>query len=310
MDMEKKTEEWRQTVLERTKNMTDEDKVYRYRGLLYSTIMSPVENLEALRTMEARPEDLLLVAYPKCGFNWMIGVVRQMIKAVSGKEFTGLPPHIEFLSPDRQKELAQEPSPRFMGTHLLPENMPASFREKKSKMLVVFRNPKDTAVSFYHFMNSNPVLPKTSWDKFLSEFMTGEVLYGSYFDYALACEKLLDEPNVKMITYEDLKEDLAEGIRQVSQFFGLPLMEEQIRAIAAEGTFSAMSRHAHKTHGDFGKVIFRKGEVGDWKNHFTEAQSRQMDEEFTRRLAGTRLGAKLKYDVYCRHGDEQKPSLR
>ncbi|KAF5894606.1 sulfotransferase 6B1-like [Clarias magur] len=40
-------------------------------------------------------------------------------------------------------------------------------------------------------------------------------------------------------------------------------------------------------------------EVGDWKNHFSEAQSKQMDEEFKKKLSGTRLGAKLKYEQHC-----------
>lgn len=108
-------------------------------------------------------------------------------------------------------------------------------------MLVVFRNPKDTVVSYYHFMNKNPVLPKAeSWDKFFSDFMSGEgeinslvllssimlftflkiieyrcltltpfshtVGWGSYFDHALAWEKHMDDPNVLIMTYEELKE--------------------------------------------------------------------------------------------------------
>ena len=41
-------------------------------------------------------------------------------------------------------------------------------------MLVVFRNPKDTLVSFFHFYENNPVLPSgQSWDTFFSNFMSG-----------------------------------------------------------------------------------------------------------------------------------------
>lgn len=43
------------------------------------------------------------------------------------------------------------------------------------QMLVVFRNPKDTLVSYYHFCNNNPVLPRAeSWDSFYSDFMKGD----------------------------------------------------------------------------------------------------------------------------------------
>lgn len=39
--------------------------------------------------------------------------------------------------------------------------------------------------------------------------------------------------------------------------------------------------------------------VGDWKNNFTPEQSKEMDETFKARLAGTRLGALLKYEQHC-----------
>lgn len=46
--------------------------------------------------------------------------------------------------------------------------------------------------------------------------------------------------------------------------------------------------------------ISSPGEVGDWKNHFSPAQSQEMDTAFEKHLAGTKLGAKLKYDLYCK----------
>ncbi|XP_062389609.1 sulfotransferase 6B1-like [Sardina pilchardus] len=284
----------------RAQSMTNEEKVFRHKGILYPTIMSPVENLEALKTLEARQEDVVLVAYPKCGFNWMESVLQKIMTTATGKIFVLAPPHMEFMSPDKQKALAQEASPRLMATHLHPDEMHPSFREKKAKTLVMWRNPKDTLVSFYHFMNKNPVLPNVEWDKFFSDFMSGEVIYGSYFDHAEAWEKLFNDPTVKMITFEDMKEDLTRGIRDVSRFFGFSLTEEQIQTISGQSTFGAMKENANNTHGKLSSVTFRKGEVGDWKNHLSEAQSQQMDEEFNKRLAGTKLGALLRYDSHCK----------
>lgn len=300
MEQGKTIDEQRQMIVKLAQSMTNEQKVFRYKGILYPTIMSPLANLEALRTLEARQEDVVLVAYPKCGFNWMVGVLRKIMTTATGKTFSSAPPHLEFLPPDTQKALAQEASPRLMATHLHPDEMHPSFREKKAKILVVWRNPKDTLVSFYHFMNKNPVLPNVEWDKFYSDFISGEVIYGSYFDHAKAWEKLFSDPNVKMVTYEDLKENLTERIRQIAEFFGFSLTDEQVQTISAQSTFGAMREEAANTHGKFRDVVFRKGEVGDWKNHFSEAQSQQMDEEFNKKLAGTKLGALLKYDTYCK----------
>ncbi|XP_046899895.1 sulfotransferase 6B1-like [Hypomesus transpacificus] len=288
--------------MEDARNVKDEDKLYKFEGILYSSIMSPPDNLEALKNMEARPEDSLLVAYPKCGFNWMIIVIFKIMAATTGpKEMPAVPQMLEFFSPEIQQMVKEKPSPRLLGTHMHPDNIPKSFTEKKTKMLVVFRNPKDTVVSYYHFMNNNPVLPNAkSWDAFFTDFMKGEVAWGSYFDHALAWEKRMDDPNVMILTYEQLKENLVEGIQMVSKFFGFPLTDEQVQTIASESTFTAMKESSKNTHGGHGSVFFRKGEVEDWKNHFSEAQSKQMDDEFQRHLAGTKLGDKLKYDVYCK----------
>ncbi|KAG9334197.1 hypothetical protein JZ751_008495 [Albula glossodonta] len=300
-----------QARVEKALTMKEEDKLYRYNGVLYPIIMSPPENLKALEGLEARSDDVMLVAYPKCGFNWMVAVLQKIIAASAGleKSDSKIAPLIEFYSPEVQKvrvfyqrrtTISNAPSPRLIGTHLPPKDFPASFSAKKTKMLVVFRNPKDTAVSYFHFTNKNPVLPTAkSWDAFYSDFMSGEVAWGSYFDHALAWEKRMDDPDVLILTYEYLKENLQDGVRQVSKFFGFKLTEEQVKAISEASTFNAMKESSKDSHGQMGNVFFRKGEVGDWKNHFSEAQSKQMDAEFEKRLAGTKIAALLKYDRYC-----------
>ncbi|XP_046885797.1 sulfotransferase 6B1-like [Hypomesus transpacificus] len=291
-----------QSKMELAKGMKEEEKLYWYNGVLYPVIMCPEENMKALQKLEAREDDIMLVAYPKCGFNWAVAVLRKIITASSGEKTENkTPPLMEFFGPEMLQVIGQAPSPRFLGTHLHPDNIPASFNAKKTKMLVIFRNPKDTLVSFYHFSNKNPVLPTAeSWDNFYSQFMSGEVPWGSYFDHALAWEKKMDDPNVMIVTFEELKQDLNKGVRQVADFFGFSLTDSQVQAITQESTFNAMKESSNDSHGQMGNILFRKGEVGDWKNHFSPAQSQEMDAAFQKHLAGTKLGAKLNYDLHCK----------
>ncbi|KAM3862861.1 sulfotransferase 6B1 [Diretmus argenteus] len=288
-----------QSKMQMAKEVKDEEKLYRYDGVLYPSIVCPGDHLKALESFEAREDDIMLVAYPKCGFNWMVGVLRKILAAAMGVKLEArMPPLIEFFGPDVLQVMDQAPSPRCLGTHMHPDNIPASFYAKKTKMLVIFRNPKDTMVSFYHFCNNNPVFPSSrSWETFYSQFLTGDVPWGSYFDHALAWEKRIDDPNVMIVTYEELNQDLSNGVRQISRFFGFSLTEEQIQKISEESTFTAMKESA--AHGSLVDVIFRKGEVGDWRNHFTPEQSQEMDQAFNRHLAGTRLGDKLNYHLHC-----------
>ncbi|KGL89475.1 Sulfotransferase 6B1, partial [Charadrius vociferus] len=168
-------------------------------------------------------------------------------------------------------------------------------------ILVLFRNPKDTAVSFFHFHNNVPSVPSySSWDEFFSEFMNGKVGWGSYFDHAVTWNKHIEDENTMFIIYEDLKENLTASVKQIAEFFGFSPTAEQIQSIADRATFQAVKDKAQETHGVVGSVLFRKGVIGDWKNLFTEAQNQEMDAKFKVCLEGTKLGAKLKYDVYCK----------
>ncbi|XP_048340289.1 sulfotransferase 6B1-like [Sphaerodactylus townsendi] len=285
------------------KEKDNKELMISFRGVLYPERLCSPETFEALETMEARKDDVLVVAYPKCGTNWMLHIMNEMKAAIPSYKDLPLPSHfqmLEFGPPEKVQNMKNQPSPRIFATHLLYDDIPKSFIQKKTKILVIFRNPKDAAVSFFHFYNKNPVLPNVaSWDEFFPMFMRGEVCFKSYFDHALAWNEHIDDENIKIITYEDMKENLYEEMKQIAEFYEFPLPDETIRSLATKATFQEMSNKSNETHGSFAPVLFRKGAVGDWKTLFTEAQSKEMDAKFEECLAGTKLGTMLKYEQYC-----------
>ncbi|XP_067418763.1 sulfotransferase 6B1-like [Emydura macquarii macquarii] len=293
-------------VFDAVKGKKSEELLVTYKGVLYPAGMCHAETFQALDTMEVRKDDVFLVAYPKCGTNWVRQILNDLASAVSkNKEEVStvqLMQMLEFGAPEKFQKMKNLPSPRIFITHLHCDDIPKAVFETKAKILVVFRNPKDAAVSYYHFYNKNPGLPNiSSWDEFFQKFMCGEVCWSSYFDHALAWNKHMDEENIMIITYEEMKENLHGGVKQIAEFLGFSLPEEKIQSIADNATFQSMSNKSQETHGKFAPIIFRKGDVGDWKNLFTEDQSQEMDAKFEECLAGTKLGAKLKYDKYCKY---------
>ncbi|NWI66899.1 ST6B1 Sulfotransferase, partial [Todus mexicanus] len=138
----------------------------------------------------------------------------------------------------RMKKL---PSRRIIVTHLSPPLLPPSILQSKAKILVLVRNPKDTAVSYYHFYNSMPVLPSfTSWDEYFADFMNGKLTWGSYMDHLVEWNKYIDHERIMMITYEELKEDQVLGMKRIASFFGFSLCEEDFSRIAKKTGFQAM----------------------------------------------------------------------
>ncbi|XP_053567804.1 sulfotransferase 6B1 [Bombina bombina] len=293
-------EQMRQIAEEASKK-TAEELVLDYKGLLYPSVLCSKETFEALETVEAREDDLLIVTYPKCGTNWAVKILHEMVYSIHGKEPALIQAMIEFGKPEKVEYLKQQPSPRVFCTHLYYDDIPKSFFEKKVKMLVIFRNPKDTAVSYYHFCNNNPVLPKySSWDLFFQDYINGKALWGSYFDHAVAWNKHIDDENILLLTFEEMKEDYTSKLKKISEFFGLSLTDDQLNTVENATSFKSMKENSSETHGKLGHVFFRKGEIGDWKSLFTEEQSQEVDSKFEQFLAGTQLGEKLKYDLYCK----------
>ncbi|NXE11627.1 ST6B1 Sulfotransferase, partial [Lophotis ruficrista] len=289
-------------ALEKCKGLTLKDLLFSYQGTPYPVTVCSAETFRALEYLEARRDDVVLVSYPKCGVNWLIQILSDLIfTTIQRKPVSTELPFIECGDPDKYQRMKQIPSPRILATHLNYDCLPKSIFKNKAKILVLFRNPKDTAVSFFHFHNNVPNVPSySSWDEFFSEFMNGKVGWGSYFDHAVTWNKHIEDENTMIIIYEDLKENLTDSVKQIAEFFGFSPMAEQIQSIADRAAFQAMRDKSQETHGAVGSNLFRKGVVGDWKNLFTEAQNQEMDAKFKVCLEGTKLGAKLKYDVYCK----------
>ncbi|NXQ80753.1 ST6B1 Sulfotransferase, partial [Nyctibius grandis] len=167
-------------------------------------------------------------------------------------------------------------------------------------ILLLIRNPKDVATSFYHFSNAVSFLPSyETWDDFFIAFMTKKMAWGCYFEYLSKWNKYADE-NVMTITYEELKENPLLGVKNIAAFFGISLTEEELQSVVERSSFQSMKKNSMKTHGAFGNTLFRKGGVRDWKNLFREDQNEKMDKAFEEHLGGTKLGTKLKYEVYCK----------
>ncbi|NXL84645.1 ST6B1 Sulfotransferase, partial [Alectura lathami] len=139
------------------------------------------------------------------------------------------------------KRMKKLPSRRIITTHLLPHLLPQCVLQNKAKILVLVRNPKDTAVSYYHFYNNMPFLPSfASWDEYFAAFMNGKLTWGSYFDHLMEWNQYIDQEGIMPISYEELKENPVLGMKKIATFFGFSLSEENFSRIAEKTSFQAM----------------------------------------------------------------------
>jgi hypothetical protein len=185
------------------------------------------------------------------------------------------------------------PKPRLFTSHLPYPLMPP-LGDTTAKIIYVARNPKDVAISTY-FHNQSKLGYEGSWQEHFQEFLHGDVGCGPYFDHILpwwrASQK---EPRILFMKYEDMKQDHAGSIAKLASFLGLEADPQLIDKVVALSSFQSM-KSGETTNFDWipqkadKPKHFRKGDIGDWRNHFSTEQSLQLDELIKEKMKGSRL---------------------
>ncbi|KAM4677961.1 sulfotransferase 1C2-like [Discoglossus pictus] len=279
-----------------------ESLIHKFNGISFTT-KSSTELLKSLNTFQAREDDLLLVSYPKSGTHWLAEILKLLY---SNK--VSLTSPIESGDLSKLEELKNITSKRIIPTHLGYDMLPTDFKSKKSKAIYIVRNPKDTAVSLFHYYKDNPNLPTIeTWQTYFDMFLQGEVVCGSWFDHILGWEEHRNEMPTLFLYYEAMKKDLAKSIRKISTFLGINVSNDEINEICKKTSFSEMKTSVEKERSDAKnmvcaltsnkKLIFRKGTVGDWKFYFTTKQNRVFDELYNTKMDSSHLAKHIQYEA-------------
>ncbi|KAI5627344.1 sulfotransferase family 2, cytosolic sulfotransferase 2 [Silurus asotus] len=265
--------------------MTEADLYCEYKGVYVPKQLHPPECLKYYEDFTFRPDDVLIVTFPKSGTTWM-----QEIVPLIHSEGDLTPVHTipnwdraPWLEDQRaiQLNLEQKPSPRIFTTHFHHSMMNESYFKVKPKVIYVIRNPKDVFTSSFYFYGMAPFLvnPGTA-DEFLEKFLNSKIIFGSWFEHVKGWLSAKDQDHIFYISYEELIQDLKGSVTKIAQFLEKPLSPEVIDKIAENCLFKNMKQNKMSNYSlvpvkfmDQKKSkFFRKGIAGDWKNLLTEAQ--------------------------------------
>jgi len=179
-------------------------------------------------------------------------------------------------------------SPRVIKTHLPFEFLPPKLMDT-CKVIVVCRNPKDACVSYYHHHASFPDHKmKPNFPDFANLFLQGAIEYGSYWTLLKSAWKYKDHPNMKIVWFEEIKEDMMKVIRDISKFIGYHMTEYKVLQLDDHLYIDNFRNLLVESSGDESmKKFIRKGKVGDWKNYFNEENNQIWDKWIAKNLEGT-----------------------
>lgn len=254
--------------------------------------------------------DVIVAAYFKSGTNWTMQMAQQIAHRGEA-EFEHIHDIVPWpdLGPDARYAIqpwdtsAVRASPtglRVIKTHLPLGNVPYV---PSSRYICVVRDPKDVLISSFFFVRSiilGPLMPLLSEWKRLS-LMDGSLL-GDWAVHLDSFWRVRDCENILFLTYEKMKRDSAGTVREMAEFMGVELTDEQQSRIVEKSSFEFMRGIGHK----FDPVgialpwakaagsMMRKGKSGDSSEYLSKPDRDEIDKHWRLKLEA--LGCDFPYD--------------
>lgn len=274
------------------------DVVEIFHGISFPGHLHTQDSLQRAVEFPFQDTDIVIVSYPKSGTTWM----QELVTLISNRGN----PHLSQTVPNWSRAPwleqyyfasvleASTITPRVITTHLSQCLLSSALQGSKAKVIYVSRNPKDVAVSFYHFHKIANFLPDSgSFPEFLNKFLESKLCYGCWFDHVKGwTSQKTSMDNLLHITYEEMSLDLHGAIEKVSSFLQCPLVDNEVNNCVEHCSFSNMKDNKMVNYTlvaeeimDHKKGSFmRKGKIGDWKNMFTEEQNQYFEDVFKSKM--------------------------
>ena len=245
-----------------------------------------------------QPTDVVITPYGKSGTTWLQQIVHGLRTRgdMAFDDISRVVPWLE-TSYDLGLDLhaPQRGHPRAFKSHLNWYEVP-----KGGRYIVSVRDPKDVLVSGYRFMEGWFFEPGsidiTTW---AADFMAHREK-GGYWRHLRSWWEQRYNPNVLLLCYEEMTQDLPGTVRTVADFIGVPLDEELLAIVVRQSSLDfmlahkdrfddrLMREHSERMAGlppgsDSAKV--RKGEIGSHWYELPQDVSDKMDEIWQEEIA-------------------------
>uniref|UniRef100_A0A1A9WQI9 Sulfotransferase domain-containing protein n=1 Tax=Glossina brevipalpis TaxID=37001 RepID=A0A1A9WQI9_9MUSC len=233
--------------------------------------------LDRVQNFDVRPDDVYIVTSTKCGTTWAQEMTWLILNGFNfhlarDTDIMIRSPFLEFngvvtnLPNDTITAANKSQSPRLLKTHLPAMFLPRQIWKKKAKIIYVFRNPKDAAVSYFHHWCAMVGYKDTKED-FVQSYINGDVNFNPFWPHVLDFWQMRHEPHVFFTSYERMKKDLASVIKDVCHFLDTHINNEQLGHLVNHLSFEEMQRNPSCNHTK--EFEFLRNAAGQGLENFT-----------------------------------------
>ena len=176
------------------------------------------------RNFAVFPDDVFIVSYPRSGNTWTRFLIANSIYQEEPVTFANIEQKIPDVYKNTRRHLQRTPRPRVLKSH-------EYFDPRYKKVIYIVRDPRDVAVSYYHFDRKRKKFEDGyPLERYIARFIAGEVDdYGSWKENVaswLAARQGTD--SFLLLRYEDMLEETAGELAKVASFLGIERSPAQL----------------------------------------------------------------------------------
>jgi len=235
--------------------------------------------ISAGRRLTIFPDDRFLVSYPRSGSTWSRFLIGNLLSTTEPITFANIESRCPSIYLCTDRHLRRVARPRLLTSH-------EPFDPSYKTIIYVVRDPRDVAVSFYHYSIKHRHIPDDyPVEKFVSRFVTAEVhpmydQWGSWADHVMSWVTMRQgRSGFFLLRYEDMVEAPESELAKVASLLKLDVTQAQLSRAVELSSADRMRRlekeqhqlwtQTSRTRAD--KPFVRSASSGDWKSNLPQS---------------------------------------
>lgn len=227
------------------------------------------------RNLRCRPDDTFIVSYPKSGNTWLRFLVANLLHPDEPVTFLEADCLIPSVDGRPRKYFQKMHGPRVIKSHY-------PFEPTYQRIIYIVRDPRDVAVSQYHYQIKRGVLAdKHPIEDFVSRFVAGRVCpYGSWGENVaswMAARR--HHPGFLWLRYEDLHRRTEAELLRIAAHLDVEATRELLVQTTERSSADRMRTLEREQAGEWAstkgtrsdRLFVRTASAGGWKAELPEA---------------------------------------